>query len=87
MRGRIVKKFQHERVAVERLLHDATLDDCPSAMDEPYLAQSGGVRFDEVLFDDGRDVSRGEGVEVEDAVDGDVEWVLILHRQEPAGFS
>jgi hypothetical protein len=95
MRRWIVKKFHYERVPFERLLHDAPLHSCPPAMDEPYLAQAGGVGFIQVLFDDRRDVARREGVEVEGSFDGDpqrpalsgAEGVLILHGQDVAGLS
>ena len=38
----------------------------PAAVDEPHLAQAGGVSFVQVLFDDGRNVARREGVKVEE---------------------
>ena len=80
MRRRIVKKFQHKWVPFERLLDDAALHPQPAAMDESDLAESCRVRFVDVLFDNRRDVRRRKSVEVEGALDGDVERVLILHR-------
>jgi hypothetical protein len=79
MRRRIVKKFQHERVPVERLLHDSALHPGATPMDEPHFAQSFGMCLVDVLFDDRGNVSRREGVEVELALDGDSQRVLILH--------
>lgn len=87
MRRRIVKKFHYQRVPFQGLLHDAALHARPPAMDEPHVAQAGGMRFIQVFFDDRRDVARGEGVKVEDAFDGEAERVLIVHRQVVAGFS
>ena len=66
-------------MAHERLVDDTALYTLPTAMDESDVAEPGGVRFVEVLFDDRRDVSRREGVQVEGAFDGDPERVLILH--------
>ena len=87
MRRRIVKKFHHERMAFEGLLHDAALHPCPAAVDEPDLMQAGGVSLVQVLFDDGRDVAGREGVKVEVPFDGNPKRVLILHSQGVAGFS
>ena len=70
MRRRIVKKLQHERMPLQGLLDDAALHACPAAVDEPHLAQAGGVCFVQILFDDGRDVARREGMKVEGAFDG-----------------
>ncbi len=79
---------------LEGLLDDAALDAPAPAMDEPHLAQAGGVCFIQVLFDDRGDIARGEGVQIEDTFDGDpqgpalsAEGVLILHCQPVAGFS
>ena len=95
MRRSVIEKLQHQGMPFERLLDDAALDAHPPAMDEPHVAQAGGVCFIQVLFDDGGDVARGEGVKIEDTFDGDlqgpalsgVEGVLILHRQTVAGLS
>jgi hypothetical protein len=87
MRRRIVKKFQYERVPLERLLNDAALYAQPAAMDEPDLSESGCVCFVDVLFDNRRDVRRRKCVEIEGALDGDAERVLILHRYVEAGLS
>lgn len=79
MRRCIIKKFQHQRVPFEHLLDDAALHALSTAVDEPYFPEPGGVRFIDVLFDNRRDVSRGETVKVEAALDGNAERVLILH--------
>ena len=95
MRGWIVKKFQHVRVPVEYLLDDGALHSLPAAVDEPHLAEPGGVCFIDVLLDHRGDVSRGECVKVEAALDRDTErpalseaeGVLFLHCQSVAVFS
>ena len=79
MRRCIVQKFQHQRVPFEHLLDDAALYTLPAAVDEPHLSEPCGVCFIDVLFDNRRDVSRGETVKVEAALDGNAERVLILH--------
>lgn len=75
----VVKNFQHQRVAVEGLLDDASLHAPAAAMDETDLGEPGGVRLVDVLFDHGWNVPRRKGVEVEAALDRDAERVLILH--------
>ena len=80
MRRRIVEKLHYQRVPLEHSLDDAALHPHAASMDQPDLAESGGVRFVEVLCDNRRDISRGEGVEVEGPFNGDPERVLILHR-------
>ena len=87
MRHLIVKKLQHERVSLQGLLDDASLDSCPPAVNQPHLPQACGVCFIQILFYDRGDVARREGVKVEGALDGNsqrpalsgAEGVLILH--------
>jgi hypothetical protein len=76
---RIVKKLQHLRVPFERLLHDAALYPEPAAVYQAHFPKTGRVRLVDVLFDNGPDVRRREGVQVERAVDWNLDWVLILH--------
>ena len=45
MRGRIIKKFHHERVLLEHSLDDAPLHTHATAVDEPDFGEPGGVRF------------------------------------------
>lgn len=95
MRRGVVEKLQHQGMPIEGLLDDAALDAHAPAMDKPHVAQAGGVGFIQILFDDRGDIARGEGVQIEDTLDGDpqgpalsgVEGVSILHRQPVAGFS
>ena len=95
MRRGVIEKLQHQGMPLEGLLDDAALDADAPAMDEPHVAQAGGVCFIQILFYDRGDVARREGVKVEGALDGNLErlalsgaeGVLILHRQGVAGFS
>jgi hypothetical protein len=70
MRGRVVEKLQHQRVSLERLLDDAALDAPAAAMHETHVAKARGVCFIQILFDDRRDVTWREGMQIEDVVDG-----------------
>ena len=70
MRRPIIKKFHYQGVPLEDLLDDAPLHPQATSVDESDFAESGGVGFVEILFDHRRDVSRGEGVEVESLFDG-----------------
>ncbi len=62
MRRLIVKKLRHERVSLQGLLDNASLDSCPPAVNQPHLPQAGGVCFIQILFYDRGDVARREGV-------------------------
>jgi hypothetical protein len=64
-----VPELLDQRMALERLLDDATLNAFAAPMDEadfPEARLVGGVH---VLFDDRRDVARREGVEIERILD------------------
>ena len=71
MRFRRIVEALYQRVPLERGLDDAALYAGAAAVNEAHLAQAGLVRRGDVLLDDGLDVTRVEGVEVESAVDGD----------------
>jgi hypothetical protein len=88
MRRRIVKKLHDERMPFERLLHDAALHAAAAPVNEPYLAQAGGVCLVDVLLDDRRDIGRRKRVEIERAFDRNPQRVSILHRSQwDAGLS
>ena len=95
VRRGVVEKLQHQRMPLEGLLDDPALDAGAPSMDEPHVAEARRVCFIQILFDDGGDVARGEGVQIEDTFDGNpqgpalsgVEGVLILHRQPVAALS
>ena len=84
MRRRIVKKLHDERMAFERLLHDAALHAAAASVNEPNLAQPGGVCLVDVLVDDRRDIARRKRVEIERAFDRNPQRVSILHRRQRA---
>jgi hypothetical protein len=64
-------------VRFERGLHDSALHACAAPVYQPHLAQSRLVRGLDVFIDDGRDVARREGMEIERAVDGNLVRRLI----------
>lgn len=80
MRRPIVEKFHHQGVPLEHVLDDPPLDAGAASMDDADLSEPCRVCFVQVLFDDRRDVSRGERMKIERSFDGNAEWVLILHR-------
>ena len=59
-------------MAFEDGLDDAPLNAPPTAVHQTDLAEAGSRCGLYVLFDDRRDVSRREGVEVQLGLDGDV---------------
>lgn len=73
MRCGIVKKFHHQRMAIERLLHDAALDPGAAAVHQPYFFEAGGMRFLHVVIDHVPNVTRRECVKIECAFDGNGE--------------
>ena len=79
MRGCVVKKFQHERVPFERLLHDTALHTYAAAVDKAHFVQPCGMSLRDVILDHRWDVPRRKRVQIERAFDGDPERVLILH--------
>ena len=70
MRFRGIPELGNERVPFERLLHYPALNALAPAVYQSNFMQSGRVRRGDVLLDDGRDVTRGERVEVEMVFDG-----------------
>ena len=95
MRPGIVEKFDHERMTLECLLHDAALHPSAAAVHDPHLAQTRCVCLGHVLFDDRRDIARREWVKIDrrfywnavGTAPSGVERVLILHSLQPAGCS
>jgi len=71
MRVRIVEKLHHERVLIERVLHDAALDTDPASMNQTDLAQARGVRRADVFVHHRSNVARQEGVKIEARFDRD----------------
>jgi hypothetical protein len=51
-------------------------------VDDAEGSESETVGFGEVFLDDGLDVARGDGVEVEDVGDGDADWLVVEFHGE-----
>jgi hypothetical protein len=65
VRAIVVTEACHQRMPLERLLHDSALNTRPPSMHEAHFPQTGCVRFVHVLVDNRRDVAGLEGVKVE----------------------
>ena len=68
---RRVEEPLDQRMPFERLLHDSPLDASPPAVNQADLAQARLMRGPDVFLDDGFDVSRLEGMQIQRAIDGD----------------
>jgi hypothetical protein len=79
MRFRGIPEFGDERMPLECLLNDASLNALAAAVNQPDLAKSGFVCRVDVLLDNGRDVARRERVKVEVVFDRDA----VGHRSIP----
>jgi hypothetical protein len=88
MGGGIVKKFHDQRVALQRLLHDASLDSAPAPVNQPDFAEPFRVCLAKVLVNNRWDVSRRKCMEVERLFDGNTERIFQFSCPYPAaGFS
>ena len=85
VRFRCVPEFGHQRVLLERLLHQAALDALPAAVYETNLAQAGGVRGGHVLDNDRDDVAWLEGVEIEGTLDRNLVWLVHARSRQAGG--
>ena len=86
VRLRRVAEGDDERMPVERRVHDGALYPDPPPVDQADLAQAGLGRGPDVLRDDGTDVARREGVEVELRLDRyRVRRVMIVHASPLPG--
>jgi len=86
MRPGVVKKLNHQLVAFEDLLDDATLHALSAPVNEPDFAQAGCMCRVDVLFDNGGDVAGPKRMQVEHAFDGNPQRVLILHGSVGRGL-
>lgn len=77
VRGGVVPEFGDARMALERGLDDAALDAAPAAVDQPHFHQTGGRGRVDVGLDDGGDLPRREGVEVQLRFDRNVHRVVV----------
>lgn len=73
VRLRGVPEFRHEGMVFQCLLHDAALNALAASVNQPHLAQACFVCRGHVLGDDGGDVARREGVEVDRVFDGNLQ--------------
>jgi len=62
---RRVPELHHERVVLEGVLDDAPLNTLAASVNQPHLAQACFVRSGDVVGDNGCDVARRKGMEVE----------------------
>lgn len=69
MRLARIPELGHQRMLLERVLDDAALDALAAAVNQPDLAQAGGIRGPDVLVDHRSDVARMERMEVESVFD------------------
>jgi len=78
VRRRIVPELDDAGVAIERPLHDAPLNAAAASVHESDLAETCfGCRVD-VGVDDGRNVARSEGVQIDLAFDRNADFVSQL---------
>jgi hypothetical protein len=81
MRGRIVPELDHTAMLLECRLHCGALDPSSAAVNEPHFAQPEGRRGIDVFADNGDDVGRSEGVEIELGLNGNAEGLVLGHRR------
>src|SRR5215471_16275496 len=73
----VVPEFDDQRMALEERLHDAALDAASSAVNQANGGESGLVGGVKVVVDDGWNIGRGEGVQVELGGDRDLDRVFV----------
>jgi hypothetical protein len=78
MRGVIVRKLQHQRMAFEHPLYDASLDTSAPAVNDTDFAEPRRVSLVDVFFDNGSNVARREGMKVDRTFNRDAKRVLFL---------
>jgi hypothetical protein len=76
MRLQRVPEFDNQRMLLQRVLDDATLNALAAAVDQADLTEAGFVRGGDVFRDDGRDVTWRELVQIEVVLDGNT----VRHR-------
>ncbi len=70
-------------MAGEQRPHDPALDAGAATVDQPHLGEAAGVSGLEVLGNDGRNVARGERVQVERVLDRDPDGLVVYSRGPP----
>ena len=68
---RRVPEFDDQRMPLERVLHDSSLNAFAAAMNQSNVTEPGLVCRIDVFLDDGLDVARSKGVKVEAIFDRD----------------
>lgn len=76
MRFRRVPELLHQRMRLERGLHDPALHAPSPAVDQAHLTEPGPVRGLEVVADHRLHVARMEGVKVDEVFDGEGDRVV-----------
>lgn len=71
MRFGCVPELDHERMTLERLLHEPALDALASAVYQAHFSEPRFVRRGDVLLDNRLDVARRERVKVERVLNRD----------------
>src|SRR5260221_5032856 len=69
-------------MAIERRLHDAALHASPAAVDDAHFVEAGGPGGVDVLGDDRRDVARRECMQIDLALDRQVDGIRRHVRQK-----
>jgi hypothetical protein len=76
VRTQVILECLHQRVAVQRLLDDASLNANTAAVHQSHFAEACPVSFVDVLLDEGGDVPGSEGMEIEFGLDRDAVWLV-----------
>jgi len=76
VRCRVVAKFDDQRMAIESSLDDAALHALAASVHETNVAKTGKDGGIDVVADDGGDVLRCEGVEVELGLDRNADRIV-----------
>ncbi len=69
MRSRIVPELGDERMLFERPLHHRALDALAAAVDQPHFTEASLVRSAHIFLHDVHDLTRREGMQVEEVFD------------------
>lgn len=65
MRLWIVPEFHDVLVSIEHALHDTALNASPATVNEPHFVEPRRSGCMDVFLDDGRNVARGEWMQIE----------------------
>jgi len=84
-------ELEHQRVTLQRGLHDAALHTAPAAVDEAHLEDACLGCGAHIFFDDRWNVTRREGVKIQFGADGNVDGIIheshIAEGRAPTGRS